>query len=953
MEPLAYTGFISYSQKDAAAAARLHRWLEHFKISRDVAEQLGRPTSLGRFFRDDDEMTASSDITQQINDALHRSDSLIVVCSPNSAQSKWVEAEIQQFRETGRGDRVFAYIIDGVPNSGDPETECFPPSLRLGGEPDGAQLPIEPFGLDVRKDGRDRACARLAAGLIQVDFDTLWQRHRRRTETRNRLVFGGMASLILVFAALALIATNLGFEARKNLNRYFAERSWQELEDVNFNSAARYALAGMELSPANASEYQSALAGVLHATNDSFSPMMHNGGVKTVAFSPDGALLATAGRENVARIWSVSDQSLIAEFSGHTDQLNTVEFSSDGSQLLTSSWDGTARLWQVETGDSIVLRGHTDRVNLAKFSPPGTPKRILTTSRDSSAIIWDGSTGAKLHDLDGHKENIRAAAFFPDGDRVATASTDQTLKIWDLNALDAGAITLEGHSDSVWSVNVSPNGEYVLSASEDMTAKLWDASGGGTAIRTFRDQDSVWNAVFSNDGEWVITAGRDWIPRIWATETGALLHELKGHKNEVLRVRFDHSGSRVMTSSYDQTAIIWDPRTGTRLATIGGHGDQVWTAAFSPADDLIATASMDHTARLWRATDGRLRKTIDADDADLWTAEYTQDESRILYAGDDQMIRVQSATDPSQPPIMLTGHAGAIYDLALSPSGHVLASASADGTARLWDLDRQSELLQIAGHGDEVNSVVFSKDGAQLLTAGYEGMIRLWDRQTGRELQVYSGHEDMVWSALFSPDGQHIASAGEDGTVRLWDAASGQQTQVLDGHDGPVTWVDYSHDGRLLVSAGDDATARVWDTESGELVSLLSGEAYWIHRARFSPDGARIATASNGGSADIWNTSDGRHLAALTENTGAPNKVQSVAFSKDGRRLLTANSDGIVREWDVSRLTQSWDTLSADACSNLLIPATQTFSEAEILADPLLATQSRRSDRNVCAAQSE
>jgi hypothetical protein len=197
-----------------------------------------------------------------------------------------VEAEIQQFRETGRGDRVFAYIIDGVPNSGDPDTECFPPSLRLGGEPDGAQLPIEPFGLDVRKDGRDRACARLAAGLIQVDFDTLWQRHRRRAETRNRLIFAGMASLVLVFAALALIATNLGFEARKNLNRYFAERSWQELEDVNFNSAARYALAGMELSPANAAEYHSALAGVLHATNDSFPLSCTKAASKPSPFRP-------------------------------------------------------------------------------------------------------------------------------------------------------------------------------------------------------------------------------------------------------------------------------------------------------------------------------------------------------------------------------------------------------------------------------------------------------------------------------------------------------------------------------------------------------------------------------------------------------------------------------------------------------------------------------------------
>lgn len=180
---------------------------------------------LGRFFRDEEEMSAAADIAKIVRGAIETAESLIVICSPRSAQSKWVNAEIQHYRRTGRGSKVFAVIIDGSPNSGDPATECFPPALRAAGDPDHPDaLPIEPLGLDIRKDGKARAIARLAAGLLDIDFDDLWQRDRRRAEIKARRIIIGLVSATAVFAGLAGTATWLGVLAHRNAVEARAQR---------------------------------------------------------------------------------------------------------------------------------------------------------------------------------------------------------------------------------------------------------------------------------------------------------------------------------------------------------------------------------------------------------------------------------------------------------------------------------------------------------------------------------------------------------------------------------------------------------------------------------------------------------------------------------------------------------------------------------------------------------
>lgn len=185
-----YRAFISYSQRDKTFARRLHQALEAYRVPRgaEAAAIDSKTRKLGRFFRDDEEMGASTDLGAALRGAIADSESLIVICSPNAARSAWVNNEISHFKATGRADRIFAVIVSGTPNPqpGDEDAQCFPPSLRVQFDETGNQTkqPLEPLAVDVRKESFNRIVTRLAAGLAQTSFDGLWKREQRRSFAR-------------------------------------------------------------------------------------------------------------------------------------------------------------------------------------------------------------------------------------------------------------------------------------------------------------------------------------------------------------------------------------------------------------------------------------------------------------------------------------------------------------------------------------------------------------------------------------------------------------------------------------------------------------------------------------------------------------------------------------------------------------------------------------------------
>ena len=319
-------------------------------------------------------------------------------------------------------------------------------------------------------------------------------------------------------------------------------------------------------------------------------------------------------------------------------------------------------------------------------------------------------------------------AFSPDGWRLASASSDRSVRIWDTTA-DHEVTTLTGHLSLVYQVAFSP----------------------GT--RTWRQPARTAPCA------------------VWDRFTGEEVLVLRGHTADVFGVAYSPDGRLLASASADRTVRIWDVATGQQRACMSGHTDVVWNVVFSPDGRWLASSSTDRTVRIWPVDGGTAAQTLRGHGAHVRASAFSPNGQRLASASDDQTLRIWD-TASGKELLVLRGHPVPVCSVVFSPDGLTLASTGEDRTVRVWDAATGQEKLSLQGLSAPFREVAFSPDGRRLVAAGGDH-VKIWDALTGQELFLLHGRLSQISSVAFSPDGFQLAGAGKDHggnpAVVVWD----------------------------------------------------------------------------------------------------------------------------------------------------------------------------------------
>jgi len=627
-----------------------------------------------------------------------------------------------------------------------------------------------------------------------------------------------------------------------------------------------------------------------HFSNTAF--MEKFDAILAVAFSADGDLLAAGGASGNVHLWRARDSELLSICRGRGRWVWAVTFSPVGDLLASSGSDCVVHLWE-----------------LTEFS------------RDGSNT---GETGPIQHPLVGHTNTIFGLAFSPDGQRLASASADQTIGLWDITSKQLIQMLL-GHTATVYAVAFSPDGQLLASASRDQTVRIWQAATGACLQVLEAHQTPVVALCFSSDGQWLVTASVDNKVKVWQIESNPsgnaplaqLHHSLANDTVEILALALSPDGASIATNGPNATIRLWQCATGKLIKTIHGHTENVQALAFYPDGRTLVSGAWDQSARLWDVATGYPLRTLQGYTNAIGALALSPDGQFLVSGNADATLCLWQA--PTRRLVQVQeGHRGSVQAVAFHPSGRRLASGSSDCTVQLWAVsdDQLIPRQTLRGHSGGILSVCFSPTGQLIATGSADQTIRLWETHTGDCLQVYHGHTRMIQTLVFSSDGKYILSGSDDGCIYRWETAidaevepnrvaGARAPQPFATLPGGISSLAFSLDGSLLAGAGPDHTIFLWRADGGEkLISFAAPVNSTIFALAFRPhpDSGKFQLASSSGTGAIcfWDidlATKGHQLNYLiSEHKGS---VRSIQFTPDGQTLISGGADETVRFWAV------------------------------------------------------
>ena len=941
-----YKAFISYNHADKDFAKWLHRGLESYKIPNKLVESqeanAAIPDRLFPVFRDREDMRAGHDLSSQIKGILAKSAYLIIVCSPNSAQSQWVNEEVKEFRRLGRANRIFTIIASGEPHAsekGRVELECFPPALWLSEDENGMPLgPVtEPIAADARagSDGRENAKLKIIASMIDVEFDTLKKRDLEAQRRRLMINFGIAAAVFIAFllVVIAFLAHQNSL-AKADLFSAKAQGALTQRDYATAEIAAAESLTLSDTQDARELLLQAQLGGVRFVTR---SPLLEK--AEATALSADGQLVATAAPADAGAPVTVS-----------ITRMRTHQVLARIALPITAEMPNSITIDQDRTGRRQVAvawpenRGTVFRVGIWNLRP-GEPAGAF---RELS--MGSGTLGR-------HSKRIPSMAFNPAHDWIATGGEDGKLTLWDLSTPSPKLIWEQEktHEPDVHGISFSPDGSLLGSAGGDYEGKIWSIAD---------------------------ITGSHYDPKApYAAHTTRPLHELVGHSDSAFAIAFSPDGIHAATGGYDRTIRVWefDPKSAAKeprtAYTLTGNEGTVFALSYSKDGKLLVSGASDGGVDLWDP-EGRLLNRFTPGQGIVRSVAAPSFESGV-YMASEQGWSIYSVIGSPVLKRLWSGGASvgaAVFD----PSGDYLAASGVGdmGRVRVWD--RTYHLVHIldpkSDKDEYINGIAFSPDGRWVVAGGGKQIIHVWDRST-KNWDKYPtddtvlSHGGYVWGLCFDAHSKWLfsSSQSDNAQIKRWKlpdwtldqatptlpdsvytlACDDRSDRVLAGDSrarvtirgmsdlSPVEHTTNVTEGELnvwslalapdmhaVVSGNSDGHVYIWKprdaawraNQKGQKAGTAAQDATinpTINSVAYNERYHLIAAGGVGPSVELYDARSLKHVRSLRGHDGT---IWWVAFDPAGTRLAYGGLDKILRVVDIAAMN---DLLTAEPSSLL------------------------------------
>jgi WD40 repeat protein len=912
-----FNGFISYSHAaDGRLAPAVQRGLHR------LAKPWHRRRALW-IFRDQTGLAVTPGLWSSIQTALDGSEYFVLLASPEAAQSRWVNREVEHWIATKSANRILPVVTDGE-WAWDQERHDFtedstavPAALR-------GVFAEEPLFLDLRwaragehlslQHSRFRdAIAQLAAPMHGVSKDELEGEDVRHHRRARRLGSGAVAMLMV----LTLWAGLTSVSSVRNADRATAAAAealhQQQVAEVQRGSAERFAQEATRQQ--EVAKEQQALAA--SATTEA---------QRSKQSAQEQQLLADRATAEARRQQRIADQAakrtqklqrLSEKASQRTQQLEreAQQLESEARRLtkIAEEKQQEAKEATEEAARQQAKADHQQRIAISrrlttqgKATIGSDPKTALMLGAAAQELLPDAATRSevtgvvKATSYAGTISDVTSAVYGPDG-VLAALGTDGKVSLW--NATDrtnpARITTLSDPVAADTPLTFSPDGRTLVVVDREGAAVLWDVTDRPHPVRlaTVAPDGYVQAVAVSGDGTTLATGDGRGTTTLWDMADRSQPQQLATMDAwapyPVVGLAFSPDGATLVVNKtrFVSAFDLSDRTDPVNLREMAGFS--MASMVFDPTGSTLTAGNFDGMVDLYD-----MRRTA--------TAQAKQD--RIVPP---TLPPDEPDTDPFDH---ITGLAGVVNAISYSADGHYLAAGGEQGTAMVWDMtyvEGPRPVITVRTNG-AINTVSFDPDAETLVTADSSETATLWNVRpigTPDPLATLTVQGGQIQAAAFRPDGRSLIAAGPDGTANSWDVtdpARPVQGADLSIRSAEVRAVAFSPDGRTAAAVGrQDGQLTLTDVTRPDQPVVLPGltEAVAGTNAMvFSPDGRTLAVVAGPARLLLWNVADRTRPALLATLSGVAFGA-AVAFSPDGHTLATGGGDRGLALWDVTDRT--------------------------------------------------